>query len=42
VQESPDAKEFDYRKGSIEFKNVSFGHKREDKGGFDTLKNADD
>ena len=42
MQESSDAKDFEYRKGSIEFKNVSFGHTREEKGGFDSLKNSDD
>ena len=28
VEEVPDAKEFRFDKGLIEFKNVSFGHKR--------------
>ena len=28
VMESPDAKEFNFSRGSIEFRDVSFGHKR--------------
>ena len=28
VLESPDAKEFNFSRGSIEFRDVSFGHKR--------------
>lgn len=47
VQESADAKQFDFQRGSIEFRNVSFGHKIEDQtksGGVDTLtpKTTDD
>ena len=29
IQESPDAKEFKFEQGEIEFKGVSFGHKVE-------------
>ena len=29
IQESPDAKEFKFEQGKIEFKGVSFGHKVE-------------
>lgn len=32
VQEKPDAKEFEFKKGLVEFKNVSFGHKMERNG----------
>ena len=33
VQEAPDAKEFRLERGSIEFRGVSFGHKRSSLGG---------